>query len=184
MRAHGLEKMIECGRRRRRRRDSLRVAPKLRLPEAFSMIDLNGEKEVSARPADASDIWNWTYRSMMEITGATNPAAQAAATASVPKRRPRFSVFHFLRTLCGISVSGLAGMGLVRSGASTPAYACLVDRGSKRRFYALQGRSRKRQRSSLPELLGEKNECNNAQKVPYKPSELQCMECLPLGAVC
>jgi hypothetical protein len=158
MRADGLEKMREYGRRRRWRKDALRAAPKLRLPEAFSMIDLKGEKEVSARPPDASGIWNWTYRSIIEITGATNPAAQAAATASAPKRRPRLSVFHFLRTLCGISVSALAGMGLVRSGASTPASACLVDRGSKLRFSALQGRSGSANVAHCWSLLGKKNE--------------------------
>lgn len=36
-----------------------------------------------------------TYRSIIEMTGATSTAAAAALTRSAPSRRPRFLVFHF-----------------------------------------------------------------------------------------
>lgn len=40
--------------------------------------------------------WEGTYRSIMEITGATSTAAEAALTRSAPSRRPMFLVFHFV----------------------------------------------------------------------------------------
>ena len=46
------------------------------------------------------------YRSMMDITGATSTAAEAALIASVPSRQPRFLVFHCLSDLLSTDAFG------------------------------------------------------------------------------
>lgn len=59
MRAHGLEKTKVCGRRRSERRDFLREGPRLRLPEAFSIIDLDSKENcISYQDSGyVCDVW-------------------------------------------------------------------------------------------------------------------------------
>lgn len=90
MRAVGLENRKECGRIKKVRRDDLIDSARPRRPEAFSMMEL-------ARSVDGLGTAGLApYRSMEETTGATSDAAQAALTASAPRRWPSLSVFHFL----------------------------------------------------------------------------------------
>jgi hypothetical protein len=66
----------------------------------------------------------------MEIIGATNPAAQAALTASDPNRGSRFLVFHFFAPSSaddGIESAGILALGLARPAKATAMAGVVVD---------------------------------------------------------
>lgn len=91
---------------------------------------------------------------MIDISGATRPAAHEALTASAPNRKPRFLVFHFERSfsvMFGRGASARLGFSF-RSGTGN-ATAGTSRLGLPWSFMARNGRRRGPRASSLLLLL-------------------------------
>lgn len=123
MRPKGRERIVARGERRRDRKERRREVERVAAPEAFSIIELDGgggnwlvHRKLKVGEGDwKRDCQSWkkerkegtTYRSIIEITGATSTAAEAALTRSAPSRRPRFLVFHFVLVVAIPSAAAL-----------------------------------------------------------------------------
>lgn len=96
-----------------------------RRPEAFSIIDLGGGRDVRMCGEVEMVGGRAAYRSIMDIIGATRAAAEEALTRSAPRRSARFLVFHFaVRPVPDLGSIVAAGAGMPRGGADAVPASC------------------------------------------------------------
>lgn len=101
--ANGLEKKNECGRRSIVFRDDRTLAPKVVVPDAFSMMPLCFISILTSNSCKPL-----SYLSIIVMIGAIRTPALAAAKASVPILNPRFRVFQAFVSFSVVFTPGIA----------------------------------------------------------------------------